>query len=128
MEVIMRFLAVFILSACIAFPVFSQETNSQRYKALGDSMNTTLTRSNAKLANFDSLVLDDGANKVFTSYKRQFDFLASALNESEEKLNLLLRTYDRSEIIKTERENYSSLVKQLQSVKTEYDGWLRTVQ
>ena len=125
----MRFFAVLILFTCLVCPVFSQNNpHMQRYTSLGDSLSTLVTRTNAKLANYDSMIKDDGANKVFTSYIRKYNFLTSALNESELKLDLLLRTFDRSEVIKEERDNYESLTKQLQTLKSEYDSWIRTVQ
>jgi hypothetical protein len=124
----MKILIVAAFSLCLAFPVFSQSSGSQRYSALGDSMGTTLTKSNSKLANFDSMILDGGSNKVYASYKRQFDFLVTALNDSETRLNLLLRTNDRTTIVKEERDYYETLIGQLQSLKSEYDSWARTVQ
>ena len=124
----MRFFAVFILLLCLVFPVFSQSQGAQRYSALGDSIGSTLTRSNSKLANYNSLIKDDGSNKVYTNYKRKFEYLLTALSESEARLNLLLRTNDRSAIITEERDNYEDLIKQLQALKTEYDNWVKTAQ
>jgi hypothetical protein len=124
----MKFLITVVLSLCIVFPVFSQSSGAQRYSALGDSIGITLTRSNSKLANYNSMIQDDGNNKVYTSYKRKFEVLVSALNESEARLNLLLRTNDRTTIIKEERDNYEDLIGQLQALKSEYDSWARTVQ
>ena len=124
----MKFFAVLVLFLCLISPAFSQSQGAQRYSALGDSMGSTLTRSNSKLVNYDSLIKDDGSNKAYTNYKRKFQYLVTALNESEAKLNLLLRTNDRSAIIKAERDNYEDLIKQLQSLKTEYDTWAKSTQ
>ena len=119
----MKKLIIFFAVACLAFPVFSQSGNVQRYNALSENMGTTLNRSSAKLADFDSQVKDDGEIKVYTSYRRKYEDLVKALQESESRLNLYLRTNERSAIIKAERDNYEVLVKQLQTVKSEYDNY-----
>jgi len=124
----MRFFAVFVLLLCIVFPVFSQSSGVQKFSAMGNSMGGTLTRSNTRLSYYDSMIKDNGNNKVYTAYKEKYDFLVSSLNESEARLNLLLRTNDRTIVIKEERNNYEDLINQLQSLKSEYDGWVKTVQ
>ena len=119
---------VFLVFICFAFPVFSQTNNAnvQRYNALSDSMGTTLNKSNVLLEDFNSQIKDDGDIKVYTSYKRKYESLVKALQDSEFLLNLYLRTYDRTATIKAERDNYENLINQLQQVKTEFDNYLRT--
>ena len=124
----MKKIIIFIFLVLVVLPAFSQTNHVQRFRTLGDSINTTYTRSNARLANYDSMILDDGSIKKYTSYKRDYELLVKALQESEAHLNLLLRTNDRVAYIKEERDNYEVLIKQLESMKNEYDNWLRTVQ
>ena len=124
----MKKYVVFLIFIYLAFPVFSQNqsANTQRYNALSDSMGTTLSKSNVLLEDFNSQIKDDGDIKVYTSYKRKYESLVKALQESEYMLNLYLRTNDRTATIKAERDNYENLIKQLQQVKSEFDGYLRT--
>ena len=119
---------VFLVLICLAVPVFSQNdsANTQRYNALSDSMGTTINKSNVLLEDFNSQIKDDGDIKVYTSYKRKYESMVKALQESEFLLNLYLRTNDRTAIIKAERDNYENLIKQLQQVKSEFDNYLRT--
>ena len=124
----MRVFIGFIIFTCLAFPGFSQNARSQRVKALSDSMGTAVTRGTATLADFDSRTGDDGQIKVYTDYRRKFGDLSKAMQDSEDKLNFLLRTNDRARFIKEERDNYDDLLKQLQTMKSDYDTWLRTVQ
>jgi hypothetical protein len=91
-------------------------------------MGTTITRSSSTLANFDRLSVEDEQNKIYTSYKRKHDSLSGALHDSELRLNALFRTNDRTENIKEERDIYEKFIKELQTVKADYDNWLRTVQ
>ena len=124
----MKKLAVFLVFISFAFPAFSQNqsANVQRYNALSDSMGTTLSKSNVLLEDFNSQIKDDGDIKIYTSYKRKYESLTRALQDSEYLLNLYLRTYERTAIIKAERDNYENLINQLQQVKSEFDGFLRT--
>jgi len=119
---------IFLVFISFAFPAFSQNQNAnvQRYNSLSDSMGTTISKSNVLLEDFNSQIKDDGDIKVYTSYKRKYESLAKALQESEFLLNLYLRTNDRTATIKTERDNYENLIKQLQQVKSEFDNYLRT--
>ena len=124
----MKKFIVFLVFICFAVPVFSQNdsANVQRYNALSDSMGTTLNKSNVLLEDFNSQIKDDGDIKVYTSYKRKYESLVRALQESEFLLNLYLRTYDRTATIKAERDNYEHLIGQLQQTKSEFDGYLRS--
>ena len=122
----MRFFIVFAIIFCVAFPVFSQNVVQQRSANLSEAMGTTVSRSTSKLADFDSQIKDDGDVKMYTSYKRKYEFVAAALQDSESRLNLLLRTNDRMDYIKSERDNYEGLLKELQSIKSEFDNHMRS--
>ena len=123
----MKYFAVFVILIGLAFPVFSQNTAlNRRFTALGDSMNSTISSSTATLADFNSQIKEDGEIKMYTSFLRKYNYLAKALQDSEQKLNLLLRTNDRTVYITDERDNYEDLVKQLQSVKSDFDTYLKS--
>lgn len=124
----MKIFAGVVIFTCLAFPAFSQQrANMQRYNALSDTIASTVTSSNATLADFDDMLQEDGAVKNYTAFKRSYDSLAKALLDSENRLNFLIRTNDRSLYIKEERDNYESLIRELEAVKSEYDSWLNTV-
>jgi len=123
----MKYFAVFVILVGLAFPVFAQNTAlNRRFTALSDSMNSTITNSTATLADFNSQIKDNGEVKMFTSFLRKYNYLSNALDESEGKLNLLLRTNDRTVYITDERDNYEDLLKQLQSVKSDFDTYLKS--
>jgi hypothetical protein len=123
----MKYFAVFFILAGLAFPVFAQNTAlNRRFSTLGESMSTTISKSSTTLEDFNSQIKDNGEVKIYTSYLRKYNYLVTALQESESKLNLLLRTNDRTNYITAERDNYEDLIKQLQSVKSEYDTYLRS--
>jgi hypothetical protein len=127
----MKYFAVFVILTGLAFPVFAQNTTqnsaiTRRFNALGDSMNGTISSSTSTLAAFDSQITDNGDIKVYTTYLRKYNYLADKLQESEGKVNLMLRTNDRVNYIKAERDNYEGLIKQLQSVKSEFDTYLKS--
>ena len=124
----MKIFIGFIIFSCLAFPVFSQNPNAQRFRTLSDSMGATVTKSTANLADFDERSSNNGSFRTYTSYKVKYDDLVAALRGSEERMDLLFRSNDRIEIIKAERDKYDGLIKQLDAVKSEYDNWLRTVQ
>ena len=124
----MKLLLFSIILFAFTFPVFSQNANIQRYRALGDAIGTTLTRSTAALADFDSRVRDDGTNQLYARFFRQHSELARALRESEFRLNFLLKGFAHKSLITEEHENYQHLLRQLEVLRTEYDAWLRTVQ
>lgn len=118
-----------VIFACLAFPAFSQQrADIQRYTALGNTMDTVISAGSATLTDFDGLIKDDGTIKNYTSYKRRYDSLAAALQASEDRLNFLIRTTDRTAYIQEERDNYERLLNEIQTIKSEYDTWLRSVQ
>jgi hypothetical protein len=123
----MKYFAVFVILVGFAFPVFAQNNAiTQRFNALSESMGTTISRSSATLEDFDSQIKDNSDVRILTSYARKYNFFVSVLQESEEKLNLLLRTNDRTNYILAERDNYEGLLKDLQSVKTEFDAYIKS--
>jgi len=123
----MKYFAVLVIFAGLAFPVFAQNTAlTQRFNALSEAMGSTITKSSATLEDFDSQIKDNSEVKVYTTYVRKYNFFMSVLQESEEKLNLLLRTNDRTNYILAERDNYEGLIKDLQSVKTDFDAYLKS--
>jgi hypothetical protein len=124
----MKYFAVFVLFGCLVFPCFSQSVNAQRFRNLGDSMGKNLSASNSNLQYYDEVISDTGDTKTYTDYYRKFEIVAKALNESESRLDLLIRSNDRPERIKEERDFYERLIKQMDALKAEYDSWLRTVQ
>ena len=117
-----------VIFACLVFPVFSQNSNTQRFQALGDSMDRTISVSTATLADFDSRTSDDGVLRMYSSFRQRHDELMAALIVSQQKIEQLLRTNDRTSYIRTERDNFDRLLKELVAVKADYDNWLRTVQ
>ena len=124
----MKVFIVFVLFACFTFPAFSQATNAQRFRALGDAMATTLTRSNAALADFDSRANDDGSVRRYVNFLGQYNALARALSESDRRLNFLLTANAHRNDIAEEHTNFEELLRRMEALKNEYDSWLRTVQ
>ena len=120
----MKFFTAFIIFAWLAFPGFSQSSNQERFKTLGDSIARASTGSNNKLASYDDLISDDGNTKNYTVYKRKYDSLSRALHESESRLDFLIRANDRRSSIKKERDNYERLTKQMEQLKSDYNDWL----
>ena len=116
-----------LIFACMVFPAFSQNANSQRLQALSDSMASTLSSSNSKLNDFDQQLADSGSTKAYATYRDRYNSLSKALQESEAKLNRLIISNDRTANIKAERDNYESLIKKLDALKSEYDNWLKGV-
>ena len=123
----MRFFALIILVG-LAFPGFSQSDNQERFRALGVSIDRSVSSNNDKLAQYDDLISNDGNTKNYTAYRRKYESLSRALKESESRLDFLIRTNDRTSKIKAERDNYERLIKQMENLKSDYDGWLRRVQ
>lgn len=118
---------VFILLICLVLPCFSQSTASERFRALSDAMGRTIEASNTKLENYNQDSTDAENMKTYTSYRRKYESLSSALKDSEMRLDRLIRTNDKASRVKDERDNYESLIKQLESAKSDYDSWLRNV-
>jgi len=123
----MKYLVLSVIFVCLAFPLFSDDANLPRYRTLGETMDRSISSHNSKLENYTQDMTNSGNMKTFASYKARYDVLSKALDESEAKLDLLIRTNDRTVDIKNERDHYESLIKQLESVKSEYDGWIRNV-
>ena len=125
----MKYFAVSVLFICIAFPVFSQNsnTNKERYRALSDSMDRTVSNSNSNLEYYNELSAGNSNTKNYAYYSRKHDFLSNALKESERRLDRYIQTNDRPSRIKAERNNYERLIKQLETVKSEYDEWLSSI-
>jgi len=124
----MKLIVFSIFLFVFAFPAFSQSANIQRYRALGDTINSTLERSTAALADFDSRIRDDGTTVRYTRFLRQHTDLNSALRESHWMLNFYLNGNAHRTLIDEEHLNFKNLINQLEALKTEYDAWLRTVQ
>ena len=124
----MRYFFAFTIFFCLAFPVFSQAGNVQRFRALSDNMETAASRSTNKLAEYDSIIMDDGNIRVYMNYRKKFESLSKEINDTESRLNLLLRTNDRISHMKAERDHYEALIKNLEAIKSEYDNWMRSVQ
>ena len=123
----MKYFAVLVIFACLAFPVFAQNTAiSQRISTLGDTMGNAITKNTATLAEFDSQITDNGTIKTYISFKRKFEDVSKSIGESEDKVKLLLRTNDRTVFVKAERDNYEELLKQMQSVKSDFDTFARS--
>jgi hypothetical protein len=126
-RILMKYFAVLVILVGLAFPVFSQDSAlNRRFTALGDSMNSTITTSTSTLADFNSQIKDNGEIRMYTTFLMKYNYLAKALQDSESKMNLLLRTNDRTVFVIDERDNYEDLIKQLQTVKTDYDAYLKT--
>ena len=124
----MKIVVFSFIFACLVFPAFSQSANSERFRALDDSMSSALSDSNSRLKDFDQSITDTGNLQTYVSYKQKYDFLTKALQESGSRLDRLMKFNDRTANIKAERDNYESLIKKLEAVKSDYDNWLKTVQ
>ena len=123
----MKVFISFVLLFCLVFPVFSQNSNSQRFRTLGDAMNTTLSKNRDALADFDSRALDDGSIKRYTEFLRLHRDLSKALSDSEFKLNFLLNAHAHVTEIKNEHQNFQDLIKSMEELKKEYDSWMSSV-
>ena len=122
----MRFFIIFTVFVCLAFPVFSQNAN-QRFNALSESMGATVSRTTENLADYDSRMKDNADYKVYGSYRIKYEYYVKALQDSEYLLNQMLRSNDRVDYLKKERDHYESLLKQLEATKSEYDNFVRSV-
>ena len=125
----MKSFLVFFLFSCLALPVFSQSANlQQRFRALSDDMGQTVSTSNSRLQDYDEQTMNSGNGRTYTSYLRRFEQISRALRDNEERLDFLIRGTARTPLIRAERDKYERRIKELESVKTDYDNWLRTVQ
>jgi len=128
MKIFIRAMVGFVIFVCLAFPVFSQsKTPEVDFNELSQSIDSSISYSTDMLAYYDSSLNDDGNFKAYSSFKKRYDDLVKALRESEARMNLLYRTFERSDHMKKERDNYNDLLTQLQAVKSDYDAWLRTI-
>ena len=128
MKIFIRAVTGFVIFVCLTFPAFSQaKTPDVDFNELSDAMDSSISRSTDKLAEFDSYLNDDGNFKRYSSFKKQYDDIVKALRESEARMDLLYRTNERSDHVRKERDIYNDLLTQLQTVKSDYDAWLRTV-
>lgn len=123
----MKAFFIIVIFACLAFPLFSDDANLPRYQALSDTMGRTLSSANSKLDNYKQDMTNSGNMKTYSSYRGKYDSVVRRMNESETKLDLLIRTNDRTVDIKDEVDHYEGLVNQLESVKSDYDSWVRNV-
>jgi len=123
----MKYFAVFVILAGLAFPIFAQNTAlAQRLTALSDSMGTSITNATSTLQDFDVQIKDKKDMTIYTSYLNRYGFLVSALQESEGRFKLLIRTNDRNHVIEEERDNFESIIKLLQAEKTDFDAYLKS--
>ena len=128
MKIFIRAVTGFVIFVCLTFPAFSQaKTPDVDFNELSDAMDSSISRSTSVLAEFDANLNDDGNFKAYSSFRKRYDDLVKALRESEARMDLLYRTYDRSDHVRRERDTYNDLLTQLQAVKSEYDAWLRTI-
>jgi len=121
----MKIFITFTILICLAFPVFSQSASSDRFKALSDSMGRTISNTTANLEDYDEQLKDNGNIRTFAFYNRRHETLRQALAESERRLDLLIRTNDRRAVIREERDNYERLLRNLETLKSDYDSWQR---
>jgi len=123
----MKYFVVFVILAGLAFPVFAQNTAlAQRLTALSDSMATSVTRATTTLSDFDAQIKDKKDVAIYTSYLNKYGYLVSALQDSEGRFKLLMRTNDRNVNIQEERDTFEAIIKQLQSVKSDFDAYLKS--
>jgi hypothetical protein len=123
----MKILVAFAIIVFLAFPVFSQDHKLPEYQMLSTDMGSSITSSNNVLGNFDLRLLNNDQYVTFNVYKGQYNNLVIALEQSEERLNRLIKANARESTLKEERDNYERLIKKLQSVKSEFDSWLSGV-
>ena len=123
----MKYFVFFVILAALAFPAFAQNAAlAQRLNALSDSMGTSITNANSTLQDFDVQIKDKKDMTIYTSYLNRYGYLVSALQESEGRFKLLIRTNDRNHNIEAERDTFEGFIKQLQSVKSDFDAYLKS--
>jgi len=127
----MRFFVVFAILICAAFPAFSQSgmghvPAAERSTVLSETMGRSISAASSILEDFDAQIGENGDMSVYISYLKKYQFLVSELEESEVLLNRYIRSSERTTIIKAERDNYESLLKQLQTIKSEFDSSSRS--
>ena len=125
----MKIIFGIIIFTCLSLPVFSQQIDqSQRVRNLSDSIDTTMTRSNNNLRAFDELISEGENTVTFSTFRRWHESLSHALSESELRLHYLIRTNSRVADIREERANYQRLINELETVRSEYNTYMRSVQ
>jgi len=123
----MKYFAVFVILAGLAFPVFAQNTTlDQRFSALSDSMATSVTTATATLQDFDAQIKEKKETNIYVSYLNRYGYLITALQESEGRFKQLISTNDRNRNIEEERNTFEDILKQLQSVKSDFDNYLKS--
>jgi hypothetical protein len=123
----MKYFVFFVILAALAFPAFAQNTAlAQRLNALSDSMGSSITNATSTLQDFDVQIKDKKDMTIYTSYLNRYGYLVSALQESEGRFKLLIRTNDRNHNIESERDTFEAFIKQLQSVKSDFDAYLKS--
>ena len=123
----MKYFAVFVILVGLAFPVFAQNNAlTQRLSALSDSMGSSITNATATLQDFDEQIKEKRDTNIYVSYLNKYSYLVTALQESEGRFKLHISTNDRNRIIEEERDTYEAILKQLQSVKSEFDTYLKS--
>ena len=128
-----KILVILVLFVGFAFPAFSQSQNNQsqnnqnrnanadRNKALSDAMANTIEVNTEKLATFDDEITGTGSTRAYSAYKRRYDSVVKAMEDSEYRFRLYVRTNDRADTIQKERDHYEELLEELKSLKSEYD-------
>jgi TolA-binding protein len=111
----------------VVFPVFSEDPNAPQYRQLSTSMGSSVSNSTDILANFDLEFTNDDQLTRFTAFRDQYRSIQGSLQESENRLNLLMRSNAPMRAQREERNKYEQLLRRLQAVKTDYDNWLRDV-
>lgn len=119
----MRFFACFIIFACLAFPAFSQSATEERYQALSDSMGYTLEGGRSNLETIDQELRDSGSGNSYASYREKYVSIKRRMSETEARIDLYVRTKDKTSLIKQERDKYEKLLKDLEQLKSDYDSW-----
>ena len=118
-----KILIISVVLLCFAMPAFSQNqnANADRSRALSEAMANSISRNTDKLASFDEEMTGAGDTKTYASFKRRYDSIVRAMNDSEHRFRLYVRTNDTREKIKNERDRYEELLRELESLKSEYD-------
>jgi len=120
----MKYFTILILLICMTVPAYSQD-NSQRYRALGDNINRTLTNSNSNLQHYDQMLEDNENLSGYVNFNRRFQAIQRNLIDTENLIDFLVRGNARTATIRAERNRYENLIKQLEALKDEYDEWIR---
>ena len=121
---------VFIFLICLVFPCFSQNSqnsSADRFSALSEAMGRTIESGKTNLENYDDDTMAGENARTYANYRRRHESLASAMKDSESRMDLMVRTNERPSRLKDERDHYEELIGNLESTKKDYDNWLRNV-